>query len=83
MTKTVSDYKDKNFIRFVSDCRRRGLKVEHMEGVPDPRPFVHCVNPFDVKEATDVKIQWLRKQSRYIVFPVKSKARTVRFNAAI
>jgi hypothetical protein len=83
MTKTVSDYKDKNFIRFVSDCQRRGLKVEHMEGIPDPRPFVNCANPFDVKEATDLKIQWLRKNSRYIVFPAKSKAGAVKFNPTL
>jgi hypothetical protein len=83
MTKTGSEYRDKNFIRFVKDCQNRGLKVEHTEGVPDPRPFVRCVNLFDVKEATEVKIQWLKKQTEFMVFPVKAKMKAAKFNAAL
>jgi hypothetical protein len=83
MTKTVSEYKDKNFIRFVKDCQGRGLKVEHTEGVSDPRPFVRCINLFDVKEVTEVKIQWLKKHTEFMVFPVKAKAKTTKFNAAL
>ncbi len=83
MTKMECGSKDKNYVKFVSDCQRRGLAVEYTEEISDPRPFVRCTNPFDAKEATDVKVQWIRKQSRYIVFPVKSKMKGVRFNSAI
>jgi hypothetical protein len=83
MSKTQSTYIDKNYIKFVSDCQSRGLKVEHAEGITNPRPFVQCANLFDVKEATTVKIQWIRKQSRFIVFPAKAKTRSVKYNDAL
>jgi hypothetical protein len=79
--KPLPTYTDKNFIKFVRDCQKDGLKVEHTDGISDHRPFVQCVNLFDVKEATDVKIQWIRKQSQFIVFPAKSKVRAAKFNA--
>ena len=83
MTSASHEYKDKNFMKFAGDCLKRGLKVEHTEGASDTRPFVRCANPFDVKEATEVKIQWIRKQSQFIVFPAKSKTRAPKFDATL
>jgi len=84
VTKSEFEYKDKNYIRFAHDCQQHGLTVEHSAGLSsESRPFVRCGNFFDVKEATQVKLQWIKKQSQYLVFPVKSKPKAVRYDATL
>lgn len=83
MPNASPNYKDKNFIKFVTDCQKKGLTVEHTDGGSDPRPFVRCANFIDVKETTTAKIQWLRKKSCFLVFPAKSKVRAVRFDVTL